>query len=80
MRVDASEVYKKNNWPFPQMGNIHHRLYPCNMNEKVIYIYTCFNRVKESINMYTAVLEFIQVISKLWYEIVDKESKKRWIW
>ncbi len=35
--------------------------------ERVIYIYTCFNRVaiKEWINIYKVVIEFIQVISKL---------------
>ncbi len=40
------------------------------MNEKVNYIYTCFNGVaiKEWINIYKAVIEFIQVISKLWYK------------
>ncbi len=37
------------------------------VNENVIYIYKCFNRVaiKEWINIYQAVIEFIQVISKL---------------
>ncbi len=37
------------------------------VNEKVIYIYTCFNGVaiKEWINIFKAVIEFIQVISKL---------------
>ncbi len=36
------------------------------MNEKLIYIYTCFNGVaiKEWINIYKAVIEFIQVVSK----------------
>ncbi len=40
------------------------------VNEKVNYIYTCFNGVaiKEWINIYKAVIEFTQVISKLWYE------------
>ncbi len=39
------------------------------VNEKVIYIYTCFNGVDitEWININKAVIEFIQVISKLWY-------------
>ncbi len=40
------------------------------VNEKVNYIYTCFNGVaiEEWINIYNAVIEFIQIISKLWYE------------
>ncbi len=40
------------------------------VNEKLIYIYTCFNGVvmKEWININKAVIEFVQVISKLWYE------------
>ncbi len=40
------------------------------VNEKVFYIYTCFNGVaiKEWINIYKAVIRFVQVISKLWYE------------
>ncbi len=40
------------------------------VNEKVIYIYTCFNGVaiKEWINIYKAVIEFIQVVSILVYE------------
>ncbi len=39
------------------------------VNKKVIYIYTCFNGVaiQEWINIYKTVIEFIQVISKLWY-------------
>ncbi len=49
------------------------------VNEKVIYIYTCFNGVaiKEWINIYKAVIEFIQVVSKLWYEKI--ESRDTWI-
>ncbi len=44
------------------------------VNEKVIYIYTCCNGVaiKEWINIYKAVIKFIQVISKLWYEKIVK--------
>ncbi len=43
------------------------------VNEKVIYIYTCFNRVaiKEWVNIYKAVIEFIQIVSKLWYEKIE---------
>ncbi len=43
------------------------------MNEKVIYIYTCFNGVaiQEWINIYKGVIEFIQLISKLWYEKIE---------
>ncbi len=46
------------------------------VNDKVIYIYTCFNGVaiKEWINIYKAVIEFIQVISKLWYEIIESRD------
>ncbi len=45
------------------------------VNGKVIYIYICFYGVaiKEWINVYKAVIEFMQVVSKLWYE--KKESK-----
>ncbi len=41
-----------------------------NANEKVIYIHTCFNGVaiQEWINIYKVVVEFIQVINKLWYD------------
>ncbi len=48
------------------------------VNEKVIYIYTCFNGVaiKEWINIYKAVIEFIQVVSKLWYEKIEWETVK----
>ncbi len=44
--------------------------------EKVNYIYTCFNGVaiKEWINIYKAVIEFIQVISKLWYEKIESRD------
>ncbi len=37
------------------------------VNEKVIYIYTCFNGVaiKEWINIYKAVIKFIQVVRKI---------------
>ncbi len=47
------------------------------VNEKVIYIYTCFNGVaiKEWINIYKAVIEFIQVVSKLWYEKIEPRVK-----
>ncbi len=40
------------------------------VNQKEIHIYTCFNglAIKEWINIYKAVIEFIQAISKLWYE------------
>ncbi len=43
------------------------------VNKKVIYIYTCFNRVtiKEWINIFKAVIEFIQVVSKLSYEKIE---------
>ncbi len=36
------------------------------VNEKVIFIYSCFNgiAIKEWINIYKAVIEFIQVISE----------------
>ncbi len=46
------------------------------VNETVIYIYTCFNEVaiKEWINIYKAVIEFIQVVSKLWYEKIVKRQ------
>ncbi len=46
------------------------------VNEKVIYIYTCFNGVaiKEWINIYKAVIEVIQVISKLWYEKIESRD------
>ncbi len=46
------------------------------VNEKVNYIYTCFNGVaiKEWINIYKAVIEFIQVISKLWYEKIESRD------
>ncbi len=46
------------------------------MNEKVIYIYTCFNGVatKEWINIYKAVIEFIQVVSKFWYETIKSRD------
>ncbi len=45
-------------------------------NEKIIYTYTCFNEVaiKEWINIYKAVIEFIQVVSKLWYEKIDSRD------
>ncbi len=49
------------------------------VNEKVIYIYTCFNGVaiKEWINIYKAVIPFIQqVISKLWYEKIEPVNVK----
>ncbi len=43
------------------------------VNEKVIYIYTCFNGVTiwEWINIYEAVIELIQVVSKSWYEKIE---------
>ncbi len=43
------------------------------LNEKVIYIYTCFNgvAVKEWINIYKAGIELIKVISKLWYKQIE---------
>ncbi len=46
------------------------------VNEKVNYIYTCFNGVaiKEWINIYKAVIEFIQIISKLWYEKIESRD------
>ncbi len=46
------------------------------VNEKVIHIYTCFNGVaiKEWINIYKDVIEFIQVISKLWYEEIESRE------
>ncbi len=46
------------------------------VNEKVIYIYTCFNAVaiKEWINIDKAVIEFIQVVSKLWYEKIESRD------
>ncbi len=46
------------------------------VNEKVIYIYTCFNGVaiKEWINIYKAVIEFTQVISKLWNEKIESRD------
>ncbi len=46
------------------------------VNEKVIYIYTFFNGVsiKEWINIYKAVIEFIQVFSKLWYEKIESRD------
>ncbi len=46
------------------------------VNEKVIYIYTCFNGVdiQEWINIYKAMIEFIQVISKLWYEKIESRN------
>ncbi len=46
------------------------------VNEKVNYIYTCFNGVatKEWINIYKAVIEFIQVIGKLWYEKIESRD------
>ncbi len=46
------------------------------VNEKVIYIYTSFNGVaiKEWINIYKAVIEFIQVISKLWNEKIESRD------
>ncbi len=51
-------------------------LYTMDVNEKVIYIYTCFNGVaiKEWINIYKAVIEFTQVISKLWYEKIESRD------
>ncbi len=46
------------------------------VNEKVNYIYTCFNGVpiKEWINIYKAVIEFIEVLSKLWYEKIESRD------
>ncbi len=46
------------------------------VNEKVIYIYTYFNGVaiKEWINIYKAVIDFIQVVSKLWYEKIESRD------
>ncbi len=46
------------------------------VNEKVIYIYTCFNAVaiKEWINIDKAVIEFIQVVSKLWYKKIESRD------
>ncbi len=46
------------------------------VNENVIYIYTCFNGVaiKEWINIYNAVIEFIQVIGKLCYEKIESRN------
>ncbi len=46
------------------------------VNERVNYIYTCFNGVaiKEWINICKAVIEFIQIISKLWYEKIDSRD------
>ncbi len=46
------------------------------VNEKVNYIYTCFNgmAIEEWINIYKAVIEFIQVISKLWYEKIESRN------
>ncbi len=46
------------------------------VNEKVIDIYTCFNGVaiKEWINIYKAVIQFIQVICKLWYEKIESRD------
>ncbi len=46
------------------------------VNEKVNYIYTCFNgeAIKEWINIYKAVIEIIQVISKLWYEKIESRD------
>ncbi len=46
------------------------------VNEKVNYIYTCFNGVaiKEWINIYKAGIEFIQIISKLWYEKMESRD------
>ncbi len=46
------------------------------VNEKVIYNYPCFNGVaiKEWINIYKAVIEFIQVVSKLWYEEIESRD------
>ncbi len=43
------------------------------VNEKVIYIYKCFNRVaiREYINIYRVVIEFIKVVSKLLYEKIE---------
>ncbi len=48
------------------------------MNEKVIYIYRCLNGVaiQEWISIYKVMIEFIAVISKLWYEkTVSKQLK-----
>ncbi len=45
------------------------------VNEKVIYIYTCFNgAIKEWINIYKAVIEFIQFVCKLWYEKIQSRD------
>ncbi len=47
------------------------------VNEKVIYIYTCFNGVaiKEWITIYKAVIEFIQIVSQ---ETVKVKIKEGW--
>ncbi len=46
------------------------------VKENVIYIYTSFNGVaiKEWINIYKAVIEFIKIISKLWYEKIESRD------
>ncbi len=43
------------------------------VNEKVNYIYTCLNglAIKEWINIDKAVIELMQVITKLWYEKIE---------
>ncbi len=46
------------------------------LNEKVFHIYTCFNGVAihDWINIYNALIEFIQVITKLWYEKIESRD------
>ncbi len=49
------------------------------VNEKEIYIYTCFNGValKDWINIFKAVIEFVQIISKLSYEKIELRDSQR---
>ncbi len=48
------------------------------VNDKVIYIYTCFNGVaiQEWINIHKSAIKFGQVISKLWYDKIVRRQLK----